>query len=278
MSTAGGGAAQVIVDILANATGLGQTLQQAEKQVQASAQRMGNSMDQAVGQSIGGRGRLAQMFQGKGAMIGNIATQFAHSFADDMKMELERRGDLGDSLGKGLRTAISAIPHWVAQIGVALGDALTPIGERLGEEFGRTYIDNGAQIIADNFEEGTEYGLGDWLSDFFNNRTTRDIGRGVRKIANQNLILNRQDELAALQAEQQIMRQTDIRGQMIQSRMHMGMAEFQTGMGTFRATFGTPEEASARVYDAAMKQVVALERIESIVKEIGHYSRSAMRN
>jgi hypothetical protein len=27
-----------------------------------------------------------------------------------------------------------------------------------------------------------------------------------------------------------------------------------------------------------MKQVVALERIESIVKEIGHYSRTAMRN
>jgi hypothetical protein len=278
MSTAGGGAAQVIVDILANATGLGQTLQQAEKQVQASAERMGNTMDQAVGKSVGGQGRLAQMFQGKGAMIGGIATQFARSFTDDLKMETERRSDLGDSLGKGLRESLKVIPHWSVQLGLVLAEALEPVGERAGEILGRAMFEGNNMEIENQFEEGTAYGLGDWLSDFVNNRTTREVGRGVRKLANQNLILNRQDELAALQAEQQIMRQTDIRGQMIQSRMHMGMAEFQTGMGTFRAAFGTPEEASARVYDAAMKQVIALERIESIVKEIGHYSRNAMRN
>ena len=81
-----------------------------------------------------------------------------------------------------------------------------------------------------------------------------------------------------LQAEQQILRMTDQRGQMMQSRMHMGLAEVQTSMGTFRTGFGTPQEASARVYDAAINQLVAIERIESIVKEIGQHARSAMRN
>jgi hypothetical protein len=278
MSTAGGGAAQVIVDILANATGLGTTLQQAEKQVEASAQRMGKTMDNAVGQTVGGRGRLGQMFAGKGAMVGGVATAFAQSFTDDLKKETERRSDLGDSLAKGLRESLKVIPHWSVQLGLVLAEALEPVGERAGEALGRAMFEGTNMEIENRFEEGSEYGLGDWMSDFFANRTTREIGRGIVKIPNQNLILGRMDELAALQAEQQILNMTDVRGQMIQSRMHMGMAEFQTGMGTFRAAFGTPEEASAKVYDAAMKQVVALERIESIVKEIGHYSRTAMRN
>ena len=86
------------------------------------------------------------------------------------------------------------------------------------------------------------------------------------------------DELAALQAEQQILAMEDQRGRMIQSRLQMGMGQVQTAIGTYKFGFGSPEEASKRVVEAAVKQLVALERIESIVKEIGQYSRSAMRN
>lgn len=282
MSTAGGGAAAVIVDIMANASQLGQTLQQAEKQVQQSADRMGQSMESAMGGGAGGRGgRFAQMFQGRGAMIGSIATQFATSLTDDIKSQVERRGDLGDSLGKGLRESLRVIPHWSVQLGLVLADVLTPVGERAGEALGKAMFETvNGEFTEENagFEEGTEYGIFDYISDVINNRTTRDIGRGIRRIANQNLIQGRQDELAALQAEQQILRMTDQRGAMFQSRMHMGLAEVQTSMGTFRTGFGTPQEASARVYDAAIKQLVAMERIESIVKEIGHHARSAMRN
>ena len=320
MSVAGGGAAQgggssaVIIDIMANSAQLGAALQDAEKQIAASAARMGKSIDGAMQQAekhardagdrmgqamdavIGGGGprggpgagttggiggRFAQMFQGRDAMIGSIATQFATSLTDDIKSQVERRGDLGDSLGKGLRESLKAIPHWAVQLGVALGEALTPVGERAGEALGHAlFVGANDEFVEANagFEEGTEYGILDYISDVFNNRTTRDIGRGVRSIANQNLIQSRQDELAALQAEQQILRMTDQRGAMFQSRMHMGLVELQTSMGTFRTGFGSPEEASARVYDAAIRQLVAMERIESIVKEIGHHARSAMRN
>lgn len=307
MSTAGGGAptggdAAVVVDIVANAAQLGSSLQQAEQQVAQSAQKMGQAIDQTMknaekqvqqsGQRIGSTvadavsgggkgGRLSQLMAGKGAVIGSMATQFAQSLTDDMKSQVEKRGDLGDSLGKGLRKSLEVIPHWSVQLGLVLADALTPVGERAGEALGKAIAGSaGEQFMEENagFEEGTEYGFLDYLSDVANNRTTREIGRGVRKIANQNLILGRMDELAALQAEQQILSMSDRRGQMMQSRLHMGLAEVQTSMGTFRTGFGTPEEASARVYDAATKQLVALERIESIVKEIGHYSRTAMRN
>ena len=307
MSTAGcgpptGGDAAVVVDIVANAAQLGSSLQQAEQQVAQSAQKMGQAIDQTMknaekqvqqsGQRIGSTvadavsgggkgGRLSQLMAGKGAVIGSMATQFAQSLTDDMKSQVEKRGDLGDSLGKGLRKSLEVIPHWSVQLGLVLADALTPVGERAGEALGKAIAGSaGEQFMEENagFEEGTEYGFLDYLSDVANNRTTREIGRGVRKIANQNLIQSRQQELAALQAEQQILQMSDRRGQMMQSRLHMGLAEVQTSMGTFRTGFGTPEEASARVYDAATKQLVALERIESIVKEIGHHSRTAMRN
>jgi len=283
--SAGGGAAAVIVDIMANAANLGTSLQQAEKQVEASAQKMGKTMDNAIGGGAGGAGglggRLGQMFKGKGAMVGNIATQFATSLTDDIKSQVERRGDLGDSLGKGLRSALGAIPHWSVQLGLVLADALTPVGERAGEALGRAmFVGANKEFVEANagYEEGTAYSIGDYISDVWNNRTTRSVGRGVRKIANQELILGRQDELAALQAEQQILNMEDRRGRMIQSRLQMGMGQAQTAIGTYKFGFGSPEEASKRVVEAALKQVVALERIESIVKEIGHYSRTAMRN
>lgn len=282
MSQAGGGAAAVIVDIMANAGNLGQTLQQAEKQVQQSADRMGKAMDNAVGGAGGkGAGRFQQMFAGKGAMIGGIAQQFATSLTDDMKAQVEKRGDLGDSLGKGLRESLRVIPHWSVQLGLVLADALTPVGERAGEALGKAiFAGANSEFVEANagYEEGTEYGIFDYLSDVINNRTTREVGRGVRKIANQNLIQGRQDELAALQAEQQILGMEDRRGRMIQSRLHMGMGQVQTALGTYKFGFGSPEEASKRVVEAATKQLVALERIEAIVKEIGHYSRTAMRN
>lgn len=282
MSQAGGGAAAVIVDIMANAGSLGQTLQQAEKQVQQSADRMGKAMDNAVGGANGkGASRFQQMFAGKGAMIGGIAQQFATSLTDDMKAQVEKRGDLGDSLGKGLRESLKVIPHWSVQLGLVLADALTPVGERAGEALGKAiFAGSNSEFVEANagYEEGTEYGILDYLSDVINNRTTREIGRGVRKIANQNLITGRMDELAVLQAEQQILAMEDQRGRMIQSRLHMGMGQVQTALGTYKFGFGSPEEASKRVVEAALKQLVALERIESIVKEIGHYSRTAMRN
>lgn len=279
MSTAGGGAAAVIIDIMANAAKLGTGLQDAERQVQASADRMAKTVD-TVGGGLGGR--IGQLMKGKGAMIGNIATTFAKSLTDDMKNEVERRGDMGDSLGKGLRAALKVIPHWSVQLGVALGEALEPIGERAGEVLGRAMFvgasEQGFVEANAGFEEGTAYGIGDYIMDVINNRTTREIGRGVRKFANQDLILARQDELAALQAEQQILGMEDARGRMIQSRMHMGMGQVQTALGTYKFGFGSPEEASKRVVEAAQKQLVALQRIESIVKEIGQYSRTAMRN
>lgn len=278
MSTAGGGAAAVIVDIMANASQLGQTLQQAEKQVQQSAEKMGKQMDTAGG---GVGGRLANAMRGKGALIGSAVQSFAQSMTDDLKMQVERRGDLGDSLGKGLRESLKVIPHWSVQLGLVLADAITPVGERAGEALGNAmFAGANKEFVEANagFEEGTAYSIGDYISDVWNNRTTRSVGRGVRKIANQNLISGRMDELAALQAEQQILAMEDQRGRMIQSRLHMGMGQVQTAIGTYKFGFGSPEEASKRVIDAAMKQLVALERIEAIVKEIGHYSRTAMRN
>ena len=277
MSTAGG-AASVVVDILANSSQLGTSLQQAEKVVEQSAQKMGKAMDTAGG-GIGGR--LANAMRGKGAMVGTVVQQFAQSMTDDLKSQVERRGDLSDSLGKGLRESLKAIPHWSVQLGIVLGEALEPVGERAGEVLGNAmFVSANKEFVEANagFEEGTAYGLGDYLSDVMQNRTTRSIGRGVRKIANQNLIEGRQAELAVLQAEQQILAMEDQRGRMIQSRLQMGMGQVQTAIGTYKFGFGSPEEASKRVVDAALKQLVALERIESIVKEIGVYSRSAMRN
>lgn len=278
MSTAGGGAAAVIVDIMANAANLGSTLQQAERQVQQSADKMGKTMD-AAGGGIGGR--LANAMRGKGQVIAGAVQQFAQSMTDDLKSQVETRGDLGDSLGKGLRESLKAIPHWSVQLGIVLGEALTPVGERAGEALGKAmFAGANSEFVEANagYEEGTAYSVGDYISDVWNNRTTRSIGRGVRKIANQNIITGRMDELAALQAEQQILAMEDQRGRMIQSRLQMGMGQVQTALGTYKFGFGSPEEASKRVVDAAVKQLVALERIESIVKEIGHYSRTAMRN
>lgn len=306
MSQAGGSAAAVIVDIMANASQLGQSLQQAEQQIAASSAKMGKSIDGAMqqaekaakesgdrigktldnavggagpagGAAMGRGGRLAQMLGNRQAIM-QYAANLGQEVAKDFHGGMDRRTDVAGSIIGGLEKAVAMIPHPAAQLGLALGEILKPYGEAAGKMFGEAVIDGVNMSREAEFEEGTAYGLGDYLSDVINDRNTRQMGRGVRKIANQNLILGRQDELAALQAEQQILKMIDQRGQMMQSKMHLGLAEVQTSMGTFRTGFGTPEEASARVYDAATKQLVALERIESIVKEIGHYSRTAMRN
>lgn len=317
MSVAGGGAAQgggssaVIIDIMANSAQLGAALQDAEKQIAASAARMGKSIDGAMQQAekhardagdrmgqamdavIGGGGprggpgagttggiggRLTQSLKGHGPLVQHVAMAFGQSIASDINKGVDRRFDIRSSLNNGFENAIRAIPHWSTQFGTMLADQLKPYGESIGKELAQGVLDNMYGTMREaEFEEGTFYGPLDYLADVAQDRNTRSFGR-VRKIANQNLILGRMDELAALQAEQQILNMSDVRGRMIQSRMHMGLAEVQTSMGTFRTGFGTPQEASARVYDAAIKQIVALERIESIVKEIGHYSRTAMRN
>lgn len=318
MSTAGGGAAQgggssaVIIDIMANSAQLGAALQDAEKQIAASAARMGQSIDgamklaekhakdagdrmgQAMDSAIGGGGpkagpgggaaggglanRIAQGLKGHQPILQNVAMSFGQSLAADMNKGVDRRFDLVSSLNRGFEEAIRAVPHWAAQFGVMIADQLKPYGETIGRVMSEPALDalSGVEREAE-FEEGTFYGPLDYMSDLINNRTTRSFGR-VRKIANQSLIQGRQDELAALQAEQQMLNMTDVRGRMVQSRMQLGIGEVQTSMGAFRTALGTPQEASARVYDAAIKQVVALERIESIVKEIGHHARSAMRN
>lgn len=321
MSVAGGGAAQgggssaVIIDIMANSAQLGAALQDAEKQIAASAARMGKSIDDAmkqaekhakdagdrmgqamdtvVGGGVGGgsRGgamggtladRIGRTLKGHQPIVQQSAMIFGESVAMQMNKGMDRRIDVYGTLDRAMEEALKQVPHWSAKIGTGLGERLKPYGNDIGRELSQSILDNlyGMEREAE-FEEGTSYGLGDYLSDVLQWRNPRSdlmgLGR-VRKIANQNLIQARQDELAALQAEQQILQMTDVRGGMIQSRMHMGIAEVQTGMGTFRTALGTPQEASARVYDAAIKQVVALERIESIVKEIGHHARSAMRN
>lgn len=308
MSTAGGGAAAVIVDIMANASQLGQTLQQAEQQIANSSARMGESidgamrqaekaakesgnrigqtLDNAVGTGAGGArtmsARIADGLRKHQPLVQNAALRFGESLGAEMNTGMDRRVDVYGTIDRAMEAALKEVPHWSAKIGTALGDRLKPYGNDIGREMSESILDSlyGTDREAE-FEEGTAYGLGDYMSDVLQWRNPRsdifNLGR-VRKIANQNLILGRMDELAALQAEQQILQMTDQRGQMMQSRMHLGLAEVQTSMGTFRTALGTPEEASARVYDAATKQLVALERIESIVKEIGHYSRTAMRN
>lgn len=319
MSMAGGGAAQgggssaVIIDIMANSAQLGAALQDAEKQIAASAARMGKSIDEAMKQAerhtkdAGGRmgqamdavvggtgarggaagaggaaggilGRLTQGLKGHGPLVQHVAMTFGQSIAADINKGVDRRLDLASSIDKGFEEALRSVPHWAVQFGAMIADHLKPHGTAIGRLVAEPILDEISGIGREaEFEEGTFYGPLDYLSDAMQNRNVRSLGR-VRKIANQNLITGRQDELAALQAEQQILQMSDVRGRMVQSRMHMGLAEVQTSMGTFRTGFGSPEEASARVYDAAIKQVVALERIESIVKEIGHHARSAMRN
>ena len=312
----GGGSSAVIIDIMANSAQLGAALQDAEKQIAASAARMGKSIDEAMKQAerhakdagdrmgqamdtiVGGTsarggaggggaggaagggiaGRLTQGLKGHGPLVQHVAMAFGQSIAGDINKGVDRRFDIRSSMNKGFEDAIRAIPHWSTQFGTMIADQLKPYGESIGRELAQGVLDNMYGTMREaEFEEGTFYGPLDYLADVAQDRNTRSLGR-VRKIANQNLITGRQDELAALQAEQQILQMSDVRGRMVQSRMHMGLAEVQTSMGTFRTGFGTPEEASARVYDAAIKQVVALERIESIVKEIGHHARSAMRN
>ena len=322
MSVAGGGAAQgggssaVIIDIMANSAQLGAALQDAEKQIAASAARMGKSIDGAMQQAekhardagdrmgqamdavIGGGGprggpgagaaggtladRIAQTLKGHQPIVQQSAMIFGESLAMQMNKGMDKRVDVYGTIDRAIEAALKEVPHWAAKMGTSLAERLKPYGNDIGRELSQSILDSlyGTEREAE-FEEGTHYGLGDYFSDVLQWRNPRsdlmNLGR-VRKIANQNLILGRMDELAALQAEQQILNMSDVRGRMIQSRMHMGLAEVQTSMGTFRTGFGTPQEASARVYDAAIKQIVALERIESIVKEIGHYSRTAMRN
>lgn len=286
MSTAGGGAATVIVDIMANASQLGQTLQQAERQVQESADKMGKAMDSAIGGGASGArtmaDRIADGMRRHAPLVQNAAMAFGENLANQMNTGMDRRVDVYGTMDRAMEETIRHVPHWTAKLGTALGDRLKSYGADIGRELSQSILDNMYGMGREaEFEEGTYYGLGDYLSDVFQWRNPRssifELGR-VRKIANQNLIQGRQDELAALQAEQQILQMTDQRGAMFQSRMHMGLAEIQTSMGTFRTGFGTPQEASARVYDAAIRQLVAMERIESIVKEIGHHARDAMRN
>ena len=100
----------------------------------------------------------------------------------------------------------------------------------------------------------------------------------VRVGANENLIADRRRELAELQTQQQLLSIEDRRGAMIQQRMQFGVSQVQTGYGTISVALGRPDEASRRVYDAAMRQVMALERIQAIVEEIGGKAGMAMRN
>lgn len=266
MSTAGG-AASVVVDILANSSQLGTSLQQAEKVVEQSAQKMGKAMDNAIAAPKAAAGRMAG---GRAQAALQAVAPFITSMADDMKNNFESRFDLGDSIGKGLRAATAAIPHPAAQIGVALADVLTPYGERAGRSFAMAFLDTTGQVFAEEFEAGSYYGIGDMFSDFINNRTVRMPFTGVRVAANANLIADRQRELAALSAEQQILTQQDRRSQMIQQRLHLGRGTTETAIGAYSfAIGGDAADASRRVFDAAMRQVMALERIEAIVKEIG---------
>ena len=289
--------------IAASAARMGKSIDDAMKQAERHAKdagdRMGQAMDTAMGGGAGGgagggravpgvpggagamggiAGRLMQGLKGHGPLVQHVAMTFGQSIAGDINKGVDRRLDLASSIDKGFEEALRSVPHWAVQFGAMIADHLKPHGTAIGRLVAEPILDEISGIGREaEFEEGTFYGPLDYLADAMQNRNVRSLGR-VRKIANQNLILGRQDELAALQAEQQILQMSDVRGRMVQSRMHMGLAEVQTSMGTFRTGFGTPEEASARVYDAAIKQVVALERIESIVKEIGHYSRTAMRN
>ena len=273
--SAGGGAAAVIVDILANAGQLGTTLQQAEKQVEASAQKMGKAMDTAM---QGARPAASRAIGTRGMAILQAVTPMVQSMAADMKAGFEQRFDLGDSLSKGLTEAVRSIPHPAAQIGVAIADAITPYGERAGISFARAFMDTTGTTFAAEFHAGTYYGLGDFFSDFFSNRTVRMPFTGVRVGANENLIADRRRELAELQTQQQLLSIEDRRGAMIQQRMQFGVSQVQTGYGTISVALGRPDEASRRVYDAAMRQVMALERIQAIVEEIGGNAGMAMRN
>lgn len=266
MSTAGG-AASVVVDILANSSQLGTSLQQAEKVVEQSAQKMGKAMDNAIAAPKAAAGRMAG---GRAQAALQAVAPLVISIADDMKNNFEQRFDMGDSISKGLRAAVAAVPHPAAQMGVAIADAITPYGERAGRSFAMAFLDTTGMVFAEEFESGSYYGIGDMFSDFINNRTVRMPFTGVRVAANANLIADRQRELAALSAEQQILTQQDRRSQMIQQRLHLGRGEVDTAIGTYSfAIGGSADEASKRVFDAAMRQVMALERIEAIVKEIG---------
>lgn len=274
------GATALVVDILTNTSQLGTGLAQAEAQITTSANRMGKQMESAGGGMAEG---ILRSFVPKLTLA--LGVTAADRIVKSLKEGMQKRTLQGEWILESLQTGGSYIP-----VAGQVADMMRPYGEQAGRGFMESFFEAltaaraaqgglGPIIFGnDRFFEGTEFGLMDWLNSQLDMIFGEGLGStrplqpfGVPMRPNENLIVARQEEYARLTAEQQILNQQDIRSQMVERRIQVGMGQVGTALGTFSMAFGDPADASRRVYDAAMKQVVALDRIKSIVEEMGEH-------
>lgn len=273
------GATALVVDILTNTSQLGTGLAQAEAQITTSANRMGKQMETAGGGMAEG---ILRSFVPKLTLA--LGVTVADKLTGALKDAMAKSTLAGDWIEQALMTGGSYIP-----VVGHVADILRPYGEEAGLSWSEAFWEGVTkytserggfgQILfrSDRFHEGTEFGLMDWLGAQFQaifdpaymDRIRPMQPFGVPKNPNEDLIRERQFEFARLTAEQQILNQEDVRSQWVQRRIQIGIGQVSTALGAFKSPFGDPGEASKRVYEAAMKQVVSLDRIKAILEEIG---------
>ena len=140
---------------------------------------------------------------------------------------------------QSMQQTFSSIPFFGA-----IQDALIPLGERIGTAV--------AQYMYEAVQE------------VFVGRESIVVGEG----GNEELIAKRREELARLRQEQAQFEVSAVE-QQIAKVSRSGVAEIETAIGTFRTGMGAPEDASRDILAEAQRQVQILERIKSILEEIG---------
>ena len=147
--------------------------------------------------------------------------------------------DIPEAILQSMQQTFSSVP-----IFGAIQDALIPLGESIGTSV--------AQYM---YEAAQEFFLGR-ASIVFSDR------------GNEELVASRREELARLRQEQAQFELSAVE-QQIAKVSRSGIAEVQTALGTFRTGMGAPEDASRDILAEAQRQVQILERIKSILEEIG---------
>lgn len=273
------GSTSLVVDILTNTSMLSSGLAQAEAQVTHSGGKMGKAMETAgtamssnMLKGLIGRAGKIGMIVGAVDMIGSQLREAMSKNTDVQQGFMDMLASIGDL--PGIRQVIQPLRQY-------------------GEEYGRAFTESffesvsknaaarggfGAQLQrSERFFEGTEYGLFEYIQEYIGQMIGTREQRNIRAVApfgiaqrpNENLIRGLQSEYATLMGEQQVLTQQDRRSQMIQARLAVGYGQVGTALGGFNVAFGTPEDASRKVAEAAIKQLQALERIQVILETLG---------
>lgn len=233
MSIAGGNPS-LIIDTLVNNAALGTGLRQAEAQVSQSTANMTMLLDRQMGKFS--QQLASTLARGVSALVAVQAADAAIRATSDA---FRNNRDIPEAILQSMQQVFSSVP-----IFGAIQDALIPLGEQIGTS------------VAEYMYEAVQ--------DIFLGRESIVFSdRG-----NEELIANRREELARLRQEQARFELSAVETQ-IGKIAKSGIAEVETSLGTFRTGMGAPQDASRDILTEAQRQVQVLERIESIMREIG---------